>query len=470
MATALIYTRKSSDTGDKGVLSLEAQEDRCREVADREGFTEVTVFSEGQGVSATKNLAHVDPSSRPALTALLAAVAADDLVISWEVPRLGRTEVDAGLTLRAVLDAGANVLTLDGTDTRGGDQMGFGLRAILYAEETRRLRERVKAGKMRQRAAGKYLGGVPPFGFRRDPDGRLEIDPELQPIAVEMAERAIAGESFRSLALDLETRGIAGSNGGRWAAGTMTKMLRGARAEDLLGCDLYLRVKAARPQGSRPYNRSVSLLHGILRCGRCNRALNFDRSVNSYRCSAMNRNLCQGVSVSSALVERALILRFVATVLAALDDSESSLFSRISAAIGAQEDPTVSLDRDRLNGELEEITEMVAALGSAYATGSLDLAAFTAANSPLTVRRGKVAEALGDLPTPLGDPGAIIGWAQDLEGPAEILDGFRSFDMAAQRLMLSALWPHGVGVAPGVRGARFKADRLILDNDGNGIG
>ncbi|MGZ0220750.1 MAG: recombinase zinc beta ribbon domain-containing protein [Acidimicrobiales bacterium] len=313
---------------------------------------------------------------------------------------------------------------------------------------------------MRQRAAGQYLGGVPPFGFCRDPDGRLEVDPERQPVAVEMAERAITGESFRSLALDLETRGIASSSGGRWAASSVTKMLRGARAEELLGRDLYLRVKAARPQGSRSYSRSVSLLHGLLRCGRCGRALNFDKSTGMYRCSAMNRNLCRGVSVSSAPVERALILRFVATVLAAVDDSDSELFGRIASAIGAQEDPTVRLDRDRLNGELEEITEMVADLGSAYAAGSVDLAAFTAANSPLTTRRDRVTATLDDLPTPLGDPGAIIGWAHDLHGPTETLDGFRSFDTATQRQMLTALWPNGVGVAPGVRGARFNPNRL----------
>lgn len=66
-----------------------------------------------------------------------------------------------------------------------------------------------------------------PFGYRRVEEGRaaLEIDPVEAEIIRELAQRYLAGESLRSLARDLETRGVATVRGGLWTGSYVREIL-----------------------------------------------------------------------------------------------------------------------------------------------------------------------------------------------------------------------------------------------------
>jgi DNA invertase Pin-like site-specific DNA recombinase len=68
--------------------------------------------------------------------------------------------------------------------------------------ERARIRERTHGQKVRLRAQGKFLEGLPPFGYVRakgrdasDKPRQLIIDPQKAPIIFEMFDRCIRGDS-----------------------------------------------------------------------------------------------------------------------------------------------------------------------------------------------------------------------------------------------------------------------------------
>jgi hypothetical protein len=66
--------------------------------------------------------------------------------------------------------------------------------------------ERQKAAKLQAAKSGKYGGGKRPYAYAKD---GVTIVPQERDVLLEMAERIIRGESYRSIALDLNRRGIA---------------------------------------------------------------------------------------------------------------------------------------------------------------------------------------------------------------------------------------------------------------------
>jgi len=75
--------------------------------------------------------------------------------------------------------------------------------------------ERQKSAKLQAAKAGKYGGGKRPYGYAKD---GVTIVPQERDVLIEMAERIIRGDSYRSIALDLNKRGILTSEGRLWRA------------------------------------------------------------------------------------------------------------------------------------------------------------------------------------------------------------------------------------------------------------
>jgi DNA invertase Pin-like site-specific DNA recombinase len=148
---AALYARVSTDlqTSDNQLLELRAH-------AERKGWTTAEYIDEA--ISGTT-------ASRPALNRLMADAKAGrlDLVIVWRADRLGRSLINALLTI-ADLDArGIQIVSLrEGFDNRtpsGRLQMQIVLAFAEYELES--IRERIKAGISRARAQGTKLGRRP---------------------------------------------------------------------------------------------------------------------------------------------------------------------------------------------------------------------------------------------------------------------------------------------------------------------
>ncbi len=90
-----IYCRKSTESEDRQVLSLESQADKARDIARAIGVKvpDERMFSESKSAKATNN--------RPEFTKMLEAVERGDMnvVITWHADRLSRNAMDAALLI-----------------------------------------------------------------------------------------------------------------------------------------------------------------------------------------------------------------------------------------------------------------------------------------------------------------------------------------------------------------------------------
>lgn len=85
--------------------------------------------------------------------------------------------------------------------------------AVGDAGEAEDIAERVQRAKQQAAEQGKYRGGPRRFGYEKD--GITVIPAEIK-LLREMAQRVLAGESYRSIAADLNARGILTTRGKQW--------------------------------------------------------------------------------------------------------------------------------------------------------------------------------------------------------------------------------------------------------------
>ena len=146
-----LYVRVSTDH-----QSVRNQEIELQAVAERHGWTVVTVFKD-QGISGAKGR-----DQRPGFDKLLKAVARRefDMVAAWSVDRLGRSLIDLVGVLQELhakhVDLYLHQQGID-TTTPSGKAM-FQMMGVFAEFERSMIRERVMAGLARARAEGKQLG------------------------------------------------------------------------------------------------------------------------------------------------------------------------------------------------------------------------------------------------------------------------------------------------------------------------
>ena len=81
--------------------------------------------------------------------------------------------------------------------------------AAAFAEAERdRIRERIGQVKADQRARGRYLGGIVPFGFRRGDDGELVPHEAEQEAIGEMVTMRAQGRPLRAIADAVRRKGV----------------------------------------------------------------------------------------------------------------------------------------------------------------------------------------------------------------------------------------------------------------------
>lgn len=151
MKTVAIYTRVSTEH-----QTTENQERELREIAERMGWQIVELYRD-EGISGAKSREH-----RPAFDALCkdAARRRFGMVMAWSVDRLGRSLQDLVGFLSELHALGVDLfLHQQGLDTTtpAGKAM-FQMMGVFAEFERSMIRERVKAGLRRAKAAGKTLG------------------------------------------------------------------------------------------------------------------------------------------------------------------------------------------------------------------------------------------------------------------------------------------------------------------------
>lgn len=226
-----IYARVSTD---EQAQSAEAQERDARRFCESRGWSVVEVYRD-IGVSGA------EWDSRPEIARARLDIEREprpwDALVVRDLDRIGRDTARTLLFVEVVLAAGARVFEYSTGLEAKGDPMARATIALrgVFAEMERGMISARTRGSHESRARQGIVTGGTVFGYRNERRGPGEvarvIAPDEAAIVREIFERRAAGEGYRTIARDLNTRAIPSPHAGRrgsgsWAPSTLLAMLR----------------------------------------------------------------------------------------------------------------------------------------------------------------------------------------------------------------------------------------------------
>jgi site-specific DNA recombinase len=201
--SAAIYCRISNDKTGAG-LGVERQEQDCRELAARLGWSVAEVF-------ADNDLSAYSGKPRPRYRAMLDAIRAGRIgaVLAWHTDRLHRSPIELEEYIAACndgRDAPTHTVQAGPLDlsTPSGRMVARQLGAVARYESEHRS-ERVRRAFLQNAQQGRRAGGPRPFGY--EDDGVTVREPEAAAVRAAV-ESVLAGASLRSVARDLTATGL----------------------------------------------------------------------------------------------------------------------------------------------------------------------------------------------------------------------------------------------------------------------
>jgi site-specific DNA recombinase len=215
------YSRVSTSGQAENGISLQAQKAKIEAWAEAND-TKIIGFYQDNGVSGTK-------ADRPGLNEALKVVEQHRAVlVVYSLSRFMRSTRETLRIAERLRKAGANLVSLSeriDTTTAAG-KMVFRMLAVLNEFETDQLSERTRAALDYRRQQGKKLGGIVPFGYEADAEGRLSENPEEQLIIRRIKRRAKAGWSYSRIARTLNKEEVLTKTGRPWFPQTVKNVIK----------------------------------------------------------------------------------------------------------------------------------------------------------------------------------------------------------------------------------------------------
>jgi site-specific DNA recombinase len=217
--SAAIYCRISRDRVGAG-LGVDRQEQECRELAQRLGWTVSAVHTDN-------DLSAYSGKRRPGYEALLADLETGraDAVIAWHTDRLHRstTELEGFIAVcepRGVPTHCVKAGPLDLSTASG--RMTARITGAVARHEVEHMIERQKAAKMQAARAGKFRGGRRAFGYESD---GVTVHPAEAARVLDATQRVLHGESLGSIAREWNAQSITGTRGAPWTSVSVRDVL-----------------------------------------------------------------------------------------------------------------------------------------------------------------------------------------------------------------------------------------------------
>jgi DNA invertase Pin-like site-specific DNA recombinase len=214
-----IYARISKDT-EGTELGVTRQQEDCRAEVARRGWNVTEIYIDND-VSATRS------KVRPSYQRMMHDVTTGRInaIVVWDVDRLTRTPRE----LEDLIDladkygvAFANVGGEIDLSTPDGRMMAR-IKGTLARREVEQMSKRLKR-KFQQKAESGEPHGYSPYGFTRV-EGVDMVNEEQAAVVREVARRALAHESLRSIVTDLNARGIHGPKAPKWNSTILRQIL-----------------------------------------------------------------------------------------------------------------------------------------------------------------------------------------------------------------------------------------------------
>jgi len=183
-----IYTRKSTESEDRQVQSIQDQISRLEELAQREGLTVVKTYRESKSAKS--------PRTRPQFNQLLEDIRSGEIdgILCWAVNRLARNNVDSS-EIQWELQEGELkcIKTIEKNYLPEDSGILFTLESAMATEFIRDLRKNVMRG-MQSKLDKGVFPALPPLGYRNCPHTRTIVpDEKYFPLVRKMWDLMLRG-------------------------------------------------------------------------------------------------------------------------------------------------------------------------------------------------------------------------------------------------------------------------------------
>ena len=462
---AAVYLRISKDkTGQRA--GIDRQRADCLALAERLGWTVSRIYVDND-ISAYSG------KRRPDYEALCDDVKTGTVnaVIAWHPDRLHRRSAELESWLDICGDDIAHATCQAGLwdlSTPSGRMTARILGAVAQHESEHKS-ERVRAAKAVDARNGKFNGGSRCYGY--EPDGMTVRESEAAEIR-RIADAITRGVSLRSMARELNERGISTTTGSRgWSQAKLRSVLlsprlAGFRAHHgkivgkgqwpaILDETTYEAMLAVledpkRATGPRMGRVPTALGTGLYRCGHCDQPTMRKAKTNSgqeiYRCGG-----AQGAGSGAHVSRRADPLdAFVTQAVISKLSTPGYLQAIAEQTVAVPDSAALVAERDQIRDALDELAQ-AGESGAVTAALALTLARQT---RELTARSEEISHLLaqGVSRSPVAD---LIG-VQDIAA-----HWHKKMSLAEQRAVLAAVVT--VTVGRGKRGPGFDAESIDLD-------
>lgn len=357
---AVIYARYSEGPRQTD-QSIEGQVADCTAYAASKGISVLDVY-------ADRHISGKSVEGRDAFQQMIrdAEKHLFDAVIVWKVDRFGRSREDIAVNKRRLKKAGVVLLYAKESVPDGPE--GILLESLLeglaeyYSAD---LRQKVTRGIRESVKKGKYVTGSLPPGYRKDADGRVQVDPENADTIRELFRMHIGGASQKELLGFLVRSGLKTRSGGLPGKTLVYRILRNRKYTGVFDVgEIEMRVEPIidketfeeaqrRFKGSRG-NAAGKAKEGYLlscrcTCSVCGKLLSGDSGTGKsgktyyyYRCRTKG---CPTGAIKKDQLEELVLKHTIEDVLR--DDIIEKLVARIMEIQEAEPDPSQGL-RSRL--------------------------------------------------------------------------------------------------------------------------
>jgi DNA invertase Pin-like site-specific DNA recombinase len=453
-----IYARISSDREGDG-LAVSRQLEDCERLAELRGWQVADSYVDDD-VSAYSD------KRRPEYARML-----DDLrtgtingVLVYHLDRLHRQPKELEAFFDICKEAGVDDLAtvtgrIDLADPDGQFQARI-LGAVAKKEsddKSRRIRRKHEELAMKGKVSG---GGSRAYGYEPD---KVTVRPAEAAIVQECVQRLLAGEPVRSIARDLNERGVPAAQGGPWAPQSLTRMLasprisgqRGYKGEiaataewpALITAEDGAKIRALLANPERRTNKAARryLLGGLLACSHCG-----ERLVARPRAGGQRRYACaRGPGFSGCgktYINAEPVERFVTeAVLIRLDSTE------LQRAMERRQ--RSAPDSQRWWQEAEAAQAQLDELAAAYGERQFSMQEWMAARKPIEQRLTTARKQLAKV----SRTNALGGYVGNGEG---LRAEWASLDLSQQHAIVAAV-VDSIVVGPARPGYnRFDESRL----------
>lgn len=438
MTAAVIYARISKD-GAGEHLGVDRQERLCRDLADTAGLTVVDVLVDND-VSAYAR------KPRPAFERLVDMLRAGEAgaVVTYHADRLYRRTTDLERLVDLVEASGAQVRTVSAGSvdlTTASGRMVARMLGVAAQHESERMGERVRAKNDELAASGKPPGGRPPYGY----GAGYTVEPTEAEAVRYMARRILEGASLLGLARELDARGVTTREGRPWHHASVRATLHnpaiaGLRVhrrevaglgnwQPILDRQTWEEVRAVIADPSRKRTRPPQryLLSGMVTnpagdamAGRPDKGAG---GTTDRRCYATRAPARPSLSIGADELEELV----TEAVLIALDEAKLPI-----------PEPT------EVAGAVEELEAELAQLAALRGEGSISLAEWLAARTPLLDRLEAARAEAGTVRRPSAE-------LVSLSGPGAARRAWPTLDLATRREVIGTVVDRVV-IGPASRG------------------